>query len=217
MPGWDALVELLRQTLFLLAHHMDGSLGAAIVVVSAAARLIIMPLTVRAALAARAQQARIAALAPELERLRARHGKDAGQLALATGELYRKHGISPMPKGTLLTFAVQLPLGAALYTAIRTGITVGSLARPDWAITALVGMLAAASGYASAATQPTPATPAGLSTYTLAAVSALMAVFFTFRLASGIGIYWAASSFVGLLQPAIVARLSRAPAPRSRP
>lgn len=200
MPGWDALVDVLRQILFLLAHHMDGSFGAAILVVSAVARLLIMPLTVRAALGARAQQARLAKLQPELDRLRKRHAKNAGELALATAELHRAHGISVLPKGTWLTMAVQLPLGAALYKAIRTGVNVGALARPDWGITAIVGLLAAANGYASSVTQPTSTASA----YTFAVVSGALSIFFSYRLASGIGLYWAASSAVGILQPLLV-------------
>ena len=46
-----------------------------------------------------------------------------------------------------------------------------------------------------------------MSTYAMAVVSGLLTIGFAFRLASGLGVYWAASSAVGLLQPLIVRRI----------
>jgi YidC/Oxa1 family membrane protein insertase len=214
MPGWELLVDALRQLLFALAHHMDGSLGAGIAVIAAVARLLLMPLTVRAALAARDHQARVLLLKPQLDALKTRYADKPGELAAQTAALYKQHQISALPKGTLLTALVQIPLGAALYQAVRTGLTAGSrflwladLTKPDVALTALVGILAALGVGITGAMQPPGASPAGISTYTMAVVSGLLTVFFAFKLASGIGIYWAASSAVGILQPIIVRRI----------
>jgi YidC/Oxa1 family membrane protein insertase len=215
MPGWDSLVEVLRQLIFLLSHHMGGSVGGAIVVVSAVARVVLLPLTVRAALAARDHQARIARIQQQLDVLAKRHAGKPVDLATHTAALYDEHGIPTLPKGTLLTALVQFPIGVALYQAVRTGLTagarflwIGDLARPDFALTALVGILAALGVYVTGATQPTATTPAGLSTYSAAIVSGLLTVCFAFRLASGVGIYWAASSLVGLVQPVIVRQIA---------
>lgn len=216
MPGWDLLVDALRQLLFALAHHMDGSLGASIAVIGGVARVLLLPLTVRAGLAAHDHQARILQLTPQLDALKARYAGKPGELAAQTAALYREHGITILPKGTLLTALVQVPLGAALYQAVRTGITGGTrflwvsdLTRPDWALTVLTGALVALGVGLTGATQPTGATPAGISTYALAVVSGVLTVFFAFKLASGIGIYWAASSAVGVVQPVIVRRILR--------
>jgi YidC/Oxa1 family membrane protein insertase len=214
MPGWDSVVEVLRQLIFLLSHHMGGSVGGAIVVVSAVARVLLLPLTVRAALAAREHQARIARIQPQLDALAKRNAGKPVDLATHTAALHREHGIPTLPKGTLLTLLVQFPIGAALYQAVRSGLTagarflwIGDLARPDYALTAVVGILAALGVYITGATQPAATTPAGMSTYSAAIVSGLLTVFFAFRLASGVGIYWAASSLVGLVQPVIVRQI----------
>jgi len=214
MPGWDLLVDALRQLLFALAHHMDGSIGAGIFVISAVARVLLLPLTVRAALAARDHQARVLVLTPQLDALKARFAGKPGELAAQTAALYRENDISALPKGMLLTTLIQVPLGAALYQAVRTGLTAGSrflwltdLTRPDFALTAIVGLLAALGVGLTGATQPAGAAPAGISTYAMAVVSGLLTVVFAFKLASGIGIYWAASSAVGILQPVIVRRI----------
>lgn len=211
MPGWDFLVDALRQLLFALAHNMDGSLGAGIAVIGAVARVLLLPLTVRAALAARDHQARVLLLKPQLDALKARFAGKPGELAAQTAALFKQHDIPALPKGTLLTALVQIPIGAALYQAVRTGLSagarflwIGDLTRPDFALTAIVGVLAALGVGITGATQPAGANPAGISTYVMAVVSGLLTVFFAFKLASGIGIYWAASSAVGILQPVIV-------------
>ncbi|MEO5818251.1 MAG: YidC/Oxa1 family membrane protein insertase [Gemmatimonadaceae bacterium] len=216
MPGWEMLVDALRQLLFALAHHMNGSLGGSIAAVAAVARVLLLPLTVRAALAARDHQARLIRLKPQLDALKTRHAGKSGDLALATAALYKAHDIPALPKGTLITALVQIPLGAAIYQAVRTGLTtgtrflwIGDLTKPDVALTAVVGALAALGVGMTGATQPSGANAAGVSTYVMAVGSGLMTVFFAFRLASGIGIYWAASSAVGILQPVIVRRILR--------
>jgi YidC/Oxa1 family membrane protein insertase len=214
MPGWEMLVDALRQLLFALAHQMDGSIGAGIFVISAVARVLLLPLTVRAALAARDQQARVLELKPQLDALKACYASKPGELALQTATLYKENDITALPKGTLLTMLVQVPLGAAIYQAVRTGVTAGTrflwlgdLTRPDFALTVIVGLLAALGVGLTGAMQPASATPAGFSTYAMAVVSGLLTIFFAFKLASGVGIYWAASSAVGILQPVIVRRI----------
>ena len=216
MPGWDLLVDALRQLLFAVAHHMDGSLGASIAVIGAAGRVLLLPLTVRAALAARDHQAHVLQLKPQLDALKTRYAGKPGELAAQTAALYKRHDITALPKGTIITALVQIPLGAALYQAVRTLLTagtrflwVGDLTRPDWALTALTGALAALGVGLTGATQPAGASPAGVSTYAMAVVSGLLTIFFAFKLASGIGIYWAASSAVGVLQPVLVGRIAR--------
>lgn len=213
MPGWDLLVDALRQLIFALAHQMDGSLGASIAIVGAVARVLLLPLTVRAALAARDHQARVLQLKPKLDALRTRYAAKPGELAAQTAALYRENDITMLPNGTFITALVQIPLGAAIYQAVRTGLTAGTrflwvsdLTRPDWALTALTGVLAALGVGLTGATQPA-GTTAGISTYAMAVVSGLLTIVFAVKLASGIGIYWAASSAVGVLQPVIVRRI----------
>src|SRR5205085_1221290 len=56
MPGWSLLVDPTRALLFALAHLTGGSLGAAILLLSALVRLALLPLGVRLALQARRTQ-----------------------------------------------------------------------------------------------------------------------------------------------------------------
>jgi hypothetical protein len=57
---WDSFVEILRATIFSVAHLCGGSLGGGIMLVSAGVRLALLPLTLRLARRAREQQALIA-------------------------------------------------------------------------------------------------------------------------------------------------------------
>jgi YidC/Oxa1 family membrane protein insertase len=74
-----------------LVSGLADALGpaAAVVVATAAVRLLLLPLTLRQV---RAERAR-AALAPELAKLRDRHGTDAGALARETVALHRSAGV----------------------------------------------------------------------------------------------------------------------------
>lgn len=193
------------------------SFGSAIIALSIGVRLLLLPLTVRAALRVRAQQARVASIQQEIDALRARHARDARKLADATRALYRQHGISLLPGSALLTAVIQMPLGAGLYQAIRTSAVlhqafawVADLARPDGFVAALVALLAAVSALAASLGQPATSPSAMNPAYLAAAVSGVTTLWFVYRLSSGVGLYWAASSSVGILQSVLVNRIERA-------
>ena len=64
---WASFVELIRVAIFAAAHVCGGSLGAGIIGVSVIVRIALLPLTLRLARQARAQQMRVAALKPALD------------------------------------------------------------------------------------------------------------------------------------------------------
>src|SRR5687767_13393598 len=119
---WSAFVDLIRMTIFTAAHVCGGSLGAGIVAVSVVMRLALMPLTLRIARQARAQQAKLAALKPEIERLQQRYAKDPAGLIRETRSLYEANGIRLMSSAALVGIAVQLPLLSGLFAAVRAGL-----------------------------------------------------------------------------------------------
>jgi len=92
---------------------IDGGAAAALAVVllTAAVRLVLIPLSVRQAAAQRAQ----AKLAPELQQLRTRHHGDPARLSAEMTALYRRENVSPF--GSLLPGLLQLPAVIALYSA----------------------------------------------------------------------------------------------------
>src|SRR2546430_6813436 len=85
--------DLFRAAIFAAAHVFAGSLGAGIVAVSLGVRLALLPLTIRLARRALAQQAILARLQPELQRLQARYGNDPAARWRRTQALYRRGGL----------------------------------------------------------------------------------------------------------------------------
>jgi YidC/Oxa1 family membrane protein insertase len=203
MLDWSLVVDAVRALVFAVAHLFGNSVGSGILAVSVLVRLALLPLTLRAARRAVEHQGRIAALKPELERLRQRFGDDRAGLAEATMRLYRERGIGVMPQGTLVSTLVQLPVGAALYQAFARGLGpklgflwVGDLARPD---AILAGVAASLAGLA-----------AGLSTTSshrsAVAISATITLLIAWRLSASVALYWIASSGVGAVQALVLRR-----------
>jgi YidC/Oxa1 family membrane protein insertase len=203
MLDWSLVVDAVRALVFAVAHLFGNSVGSGILAVSVLVRLALLPLTLRAARRAVEHQARVAALKPELDRLRQRFGDDRAGLAEATMRLYRERGIGVMPQGTLVSTLVQLPVGAALYQAFARGLGpklgflwVGDLARPD---AILAGVAASLAGLA-----------AGLSTTSshrsAVAISATITLLIAWRLSASVALYWIASSGVGAVQALVLRR-----------
>ena len=145
---WDTFVEAIRASMFLAGQACNGSLGAGVLVVSLTLRLLLLPLTLRLAARARAHQAAMAALAPELERLRARYAKEPMKYWQEAAELMRRHGIRPADPAAFVSMAVQAPVLFALFAAVRHGVGNGvrflwvrDLAKADIALAVLVAAL----------------------------------------------------------------------------
>ena len=200
------LVDLFRGLLFAVAHLTGGSLGASILVVSTVIRVALLPVTIRMARRAREHQDALRRLEPELERLRRRHAADQQRLIEETMALHREHGVGVFPRGTLGAMLIQAPIFGALYRAITTGarnvggfLWIRDLAEPDivLAIVASIGAAIAAKVDPCAATSSRAWIPAAAITFV-----------FAWRIAAGVGLYWVASSAVGVGQSLILRRHS---------
>jgi YidC/Oxa1 family membrane protein insertase len=203
MLDWSLVVGFVRALVFALAHVCGNSIGSGILAVSVLVRLALVPLTLRAARRVMAHQARIAELAPALERLRRRHGDDRAALTEATMSLYREHGIEIIPRGSLASALIQLPIGAALYQAFSSGLGprlsflwIGDLARPDAALALLAASLAGLTAGLSATSTSRGAI----------ALSAMITLVVAWRLSASIALYWIASSGVGAVQALVLRR-----------
>lgn len=204
MLFWSPFLDLLRATLFALAHVCGGSLGGGIVVLSLIVRLALLPLTYRLALRAHEYNAALRRLKPQLDALQRRHGNQPLRLAQETRALQARNGIGIAPKGTLLGAVVQMPIGAGLYQAIGSiakraarFLWVHDFSRPD----ALVASVAA--GLAGAAVA---AGPSSSGSRISAALAAGVTFVLAWRLSAGVGLYWVASNVVSVVQSLLVRR-----------
>ena len=204
MPIWTMFLDLLRVSLFGLAHVCGGSLGGGIVLLSLIVRIALLPLTLRLAIRARQHQLVLEGLRPQLKALERRFRGQPARLADETRKLHAANGIGLAPKGTLVGGLVQLPIGAGVYQTIASiarstarFLWVRDLSRPD----ALVASVAA--GLAGAAVVAGPASP---SSRLSAALAAGVTFFFAWRLSAGVGLYWIASNVVTVGQSLLVRR-----------
>lgn len=206
MELWNDAVALLARGLVDLSVAFGGNLGLAIVGGSLLVRLSLMPWTLRIARAAQRQRERLKLLEPELEALRKRHAGDSRTLSEETLALYSRHGIKLFDPRMWASTLVQLPLMAALSSAIQRGLEVGGrflwikdLARPD----ALIAFAVAALAGVAAALAPGAAKDARWVAILLPAVLSLV---FAWKISAGLGLYWAVSSGVGVAQAALLRR-----------
>ena len=199
---WSMLVDLVRSLVFAASHVCGNSIGGGILVVSFMVRIALLPVTLRMARRMMDHQARITALAPELERLRGRHGTDRAALAQATMDLYKRHDIAMMPRGVFTSMLIQMPIGGALYRAFATGLGpragflwMSDLARPDTLVAVTAATLAGIAAGAGPSTSK-------------AAIATSVAItgFLAWRLSASVGLYWVASNGVGVAQSLLLRR-----------
>ncbi len=208
----SSLVDLVRVALFALAHVVGGSMGGAIIAVSLLVRVALLPLTLRLARRALAQQALLESLRPELERLERRYRRQPERIASEKLALYQRAGYQPVSLSALLGTVVQLPVVAGVYGAVRSGIAAGArflwirdLARPDGilvlavaGVTALVTYLGAKAG----STVARPATPQVL-------VATALTIFILWKSSAALVLSWGASAVGNLVQALLLARKAR--------
>jgi YidC/Oxa1 family membrane protein insertase len=205
MVFWDRFVMLLVAALFALAQS-SGGLGPAIVMLSVSARLALLPLTIRMARRARERQAALRALEPMIHEVKAKYRSDPRRLRTEIAKLYRRHGFSPLDGRSVMDGFLQLPIVVGLYTAIRRGLSAGgrflwisNLAHPDAILALLIGVLT----YLAATLSP--GMPQQIR-FVAALIPALLTVYVAWNLASGLGLYWATSTAVGMLESGLLRR-----------
>ncbi len=211
---WAGFVELLRAVIFAASHVCGGSLGGGILLVSAGVRLALLPLTLHLARRAREQQAKLAALLPEMEALQRRYANDPRRLMRETRALHAKHGIKMLTPSGLVGMAIQFPVLGGLFAAVRTGLGakvrflwVGDLARPDGTLLLVATALTALS------ISSAPSTPGQTTNQTpLLVMGVLATAAFLWTASSAVALSAGAGSLVSVLQNWL---LSRDPVQRS--
>lgn len=183
-----------------LVSATGGNLGAAIFAFSLAVRLGFFPLTLWLARRGQRRQAILRTVQPEIDALKIRFKKHPEKLFAETHAVYRRHNLRLLDLPTLGGSFLQLPIFAMVYGSIRSALKapasflwIRNLAAPDLILTLLVLLTTAVSAYL------TPNLPEQARA-SLIALQVIMTGFVLWKLAAGLGIYWAASSFVGLLQ-----------------
>jgi YidC/Oxa1 family membrane protein insertase len=208
MPIWSSFVDFLVMVLVTLSQAYGGSLGLAIITLSLIVRLSLLPITIQLARRTQKRQAQLKALEPEIEQLRRRYRSNPERLSSELAMLYSRRGYKPLDAPGTLGGLLQLPLFVGLYSAIHQGLGtggrflwIGNLAQPDWILTIIIAVLT----YVMSMTNPS--LPQNMR-YLYTVLPTLVTVIFVWQLAAGLGLYWATSSAVGLLQSIMQNRLA---------
>ena len=107
------LYQPLVNALIAFYQVLGGNLAMAIIGLTVAIRALLIPLTAPSLKAAQ----KMKELAPELEKLKKKHGKDKTAFARAQLELYKRHGANPM--AGCLPQIVQIIILIALFNAFN--------------------------------------------------------------------------------------------------
>lgn len=192
----DMIIGLLAS----LSHSFGGSLGWAIITLSLGIRIALLPLTIRLARRARRNQEMMRALQPEIEQLKKRFEKKPEHLLGEMSKLYKKHDCSPFDLPTVVGSCIQLPIFGILYRSIRSSLSassaflwIRSLVSPDFYLTLLILTLTGLAAYMM------PSTSAPMKSIMII-IQVAVTFFIVWKLAAGLGLYWASSSLVGLFQ-----------------
>lgn len=206
MIGWDSLVGFFAALLCTLAQMYGGNLGLAIITLSVITRLALLPLALRMARGAQAQQKILYALRDKIAGLRQRYRSDPRQLAEKLSELYRSHGVKPVDGRNLASGAAQALVGAGLYSAIRRGLAQGhrflwirDLGRPDAVLVLATSIITFMSSLIA------PHLPEQSRAAT-AVLPAILTLILAWRLSSAVVLYWASSAAVNGVQALILRR-----------
>lgn len=108
---WYTLLYQPLVNALIFLYRLFGNFGWAVIGLTLLIRLLLVPLTLSSLRAAK----KMRALAPELEKLKKKHGDDRQKLAQAQMELYRKAGANPA--AGCLPQIIQLVVLIALYRA----------------------------------------------------------------------------------------------------
>jgi YidC/Oxa1 family membrane protein insertase len=197
--------DTLASLMAFLASLFDGSMGWAILCLALAVRLVLLPLTLRLSRRMLANQEKMKALAPQVEAIRARLKDKPQEAFAAVSALYKEHGVQLFDRSSLIGALVQLPVFGLLYRTVSNAsagsgpfLWMKSLASPDAALTAVVLLLTGVAAYYF----PSATDPAML----MVALQVAIMAFMLWKLSAGLGLYWAASSSVNLLQTVVLRR-----------
>jgi len=208
---WDSFVEAIRVSMFVAGQVCNGSLGSGILLVSLTLRLLLLPLTVRLALRARRHQLRMAAIAPELERLRTLYARDPVRYWQEASATMRRHGIRPADPAALIGMLIQAPILFGPFAAVRKGVGRGvsflwikDLAKADPRLAILVTVLTGASIATASASGPTQSQAQAMLLIALIGTG-----LFLWSTASTVALSVGAGAAVSLLQNWLIARGTR--------
>jgi YidC/Oxa1 family membrane protein insertase len=200
MELWNIWTHLLATTLGSFATHFGFSEAVAIIALTLIARAALMPISLTAAYRMQKNKEALNRIKPALEELRKAFKDNPSELAARTMTLYRQNGIAFVDKVSLLNLGSQGAFGLGVFQVLHRTVFrskflwISNLAKPDFVLTVLVGVLMLL-GMALM-----PGAMADTSMLSMLAISVVVSLIAVAALPSALGIYWATSNAVTVVQ-----------------
>jgi YidC/Oxa1 family membrane protein insertase len=198
--------EFLDGLMSSLASLFGGNMGWAILLLALTVRLALLPLTLHLSRRMHINQRKIRNLQPQVAVIRERLKHDPQAMFAAVSELYKQNGARVIDRSSILGALVQLPVFGLLYKTVSNASAAGgsflwirNLASFDVALTAIVLLLTGIAAYYVPSGANAPAT-------LMVAVQIALTAIFMWKLSAGLGLYWAASSGVSVIQNLVLRR-----------
>lgn len=207
MEIWSMWTQFLQASLGFLSAHFGLSEAVSIILLTVAARLVLMPVSLTAAYRSQKSKEAMERLKPQLETLRETYKDDPSELAARTMALQRANGITIFDKVSVLNMGTQSIFGLGVFPCLKRMVFssrflwIASLAKPDVALTLLIGVLMLLGSALM------PGATANTSMLVMLAISVLVSLFFMATLPSAIGLYWATSNALTVIQTLVLSSL----------
>lgn len=215
--GW---LEWLLQKGLVLIHQVIPNYGIAIIILTLVIKVLLFPLTRKST----QSTAKMAALGPKLEELKAQYKDQPEKLNKSMSELYKKEGVNPM--GGCLPMLIQFPFFIAMYGLLNKYFEfrgavfipgwISDLAAPEsvyhfaasipllnWSDIRLLPIIFVGSQILSSKIMQSNQTAAAGNQSTMKMMTYMMPVMFFFILynaPSGLLVYWIFSNLISMLQ-----------------
>jgi len=207
--GANGLLGQFLESILVFVHGLVGNWGMAIIGLTILIKLALLPLTLKQD----KSMQKMKAIQPELDKLRAQYGNNPEELNKKTMELYKEHQVNPA--GGCLPLLLQMPILFALFGILRKTPELGgvvptgasflwlNLSNPD-----PIYLLPILNGVTSFLQQKVMGTGGQqndqmkMMTYTMP----LMMVFISFRMPSGLQLYWFVSSLITMAQQYFISK-----------
>lgn len=199
MDVWSSFIGFISNTIMFLSAEVGLSQAVAIMLFTLLARLILSPINTKATINMFINKRKIIKLKPELEKIKLIYQDNPKEKAKRTMALYKKHQITLLDKTSIVNMTSQGILGFGIFQSLQQMVFnskfawIANIAKPDIALAFLVGALT----YLSMIAMPGSAEQTSTLLFIIPAVISIL-VLVSFP--SAIGLYWATSNGVSLMQ-----------------
>jgi YidC/Oxa1 family membrane protein insertase len=203
MEIWSTWISFISNTIDFISMYFGASEALAIITFTLLARIVLMPISLKSAYEMYKNRLAMEKVKPEVERLRELYRDNPNELAQKTMAVYKKSGIKFLDRTSVINIGSQGILGLGIFQALRNMIFhskfmwIADIAKPDLLLAFVVGVLTFISMYMM---------PSAIENqnFLILIIPAIVSFVALISFPSALGLYWAASNAVTIIQTLIL-------------